>query len=92
MMDGYGSYWGWWGSLDSASRFAAWQGVTAANGKPPQWLARINSATSTPTPLSIPTTWLTPGGGLHHIEEGQGDPGVQRAPQTLHAIEDGIGT
>lgn len=29
-------------------------------------------------------------GGLHHLQEGYGDPGVAAVPQTLHTIDCGI--
>ena len=38
----------------------------------------------------VPPTGVTSHGGLHHIMQGMGDPGVAVVPQTLHTIEVGV--
>lgn len=62
----------------------------AATVDPPSWTGFVSGAWCAATvalrPLAVPVI----GGGLHHIECGEGDPGVARVPQTLHTIDLGI--
>lgn len=55
---------------------------------PPSWTG-FTSGTWTAATIAVRPKIQT-GGGLHHIEQGMGDTGPARVPQTLHTIEMGI--
>ena len=47
MMDGTGSYWGWWRGADSQDDWTAWRGTNTG------FNAHINSVTNKPVPMTI---------------------------------------